>query len=81
MKRVRMEVCPWKAVSGWKVKQGGQDLACTFTQGEAVALAVGRAKALVKEGRLVTLKIKRPDGTIRDERTYPRSSDPRRTKG
>lgn len=81
MKRIRMEVVPWKSGSGWKVKQGGQELACTFTQAEAVAVAVDRAKDLVGSGKLVTLKIKRPDGTIREERTYPRSSDPRRTKG
>lgn len=50
---------------------------------QRVALQAARllVDCLLLEGKTITLKIKRPDGTIRDERTYPRSSDPRRIKG
>jgi len=33
------------------------------------------------EGNTVSVKIHKADGTIEEERTYPRSADPRRTKG
>lgn len=82
MKRIRLEVCPQRrSVKPWKVTKNGALLAELNTQRLAIFAARTLAKGLVARGEVVTLKIKRPDGTIREERTYPRSSDPRRTKG
>lgn len=33
------------------------------------------------EGKTASVKIHKADGTLEEERTYPRSADPRRTKG
>ena len=82
MKRIKLEVCPQKTgIRPWKVTKAGSKIADADTQQHAIAAGVTLAKELEKSGQLVTLKIKRRDGTVRDERTYPRSSDPRRTKG
>jgi hypothetical protein len=82
VKRIRLEVCPQKTgIRRWKLTKAGHKVADADTQQHAIAAAVTLAKELEKSGQLVTLKIKRRDGTIRDERTYPRSSDPRRSKG
>lgn len=79
MKRIKMEVAPSKGY--WKATEGGRTIGVRCTQGEAICCARLRIAALLIEGRTVTLKIKRPNGEIREERTYPRSSDPKRTKG
>lgn len=86
MKRIRIEVCFRKgdsrSIAAWRVKRTGSDLAIfCHTQSAGIERAREWAYGLVKAGKAVTLKIKRKDGTIREERTYPRSSDPRRTKG
>lgn len=80
MKRIRMEVLPAKP-SGWSVTADGAEVTKAKTQAEAILMARIHAELLVGQGRTVTLEIKRRDGTIREERTYPRSSDPRKTKG
>ncbi|ENY79593.1 hypothetical protein C206_01297 [Pseudomonas putida TRO1] len=33
------------------------------------------------DGKTASVKIHKADGTIEEERTYPRSADPRRSKG
>ncbi|WP_285410180.1 DUF2188 domain-containing protein [Pseudomonas sp. FR229a] len=33
------------------------------------------------QGKTASLKIHKEDGTIQEERTFPRAADPRRTKG
>ncbi len=33
------------------------------------------------EGKTASVKIHKKDGTIQEERTYPRSADPRRSEG
>lgn len=33
------------------------------------------------EGKTVSVKIQKADGSIEEERTFPRPGDPRRTKG
>lgn len=81
MKRLRVEVAPDKRAGGWKVNVGGVITPGFLTQHAAVTECVKWCNESARRGRLVTLKIKRPDGRIRDERTYPRSSDPRRSKG
>jgi hypothetical protein len=83
MKRIRMEVCPAgpRAPNNWKVTVDGTAKHWWDRQSQAIRYAVAMAHCFAHEGEIVTLKIKRPDGTIREERTYPRSSDPRRKKG
>lgn len=78
-----MEVCPHKVEPGkaWKVTKEGTVYATYATQADAIALARALAAQTVARGDTVTLKIKRADGRIREERTWPRSSDPKRTKG
>lgn len=77
-----MEVCPQRnAELPWKVTLDGKLVKGHPTQHVAIDAAVDEAHKLADEGEILTLKIKRRDGTIRDERTYPRSSDPRSSRG
>ena len=63
---------------GWEAKEaGGGVIASADRKPEVV-------RAAAKEARRqdsASLRIQRADGRIQEERTYPRSSDPRRTKG
>lgn len=83
MKRIKLEVCPQKGNKEfpWKLTEDGQVMFLGQTQREAIRAARLTTDALMMNGLTISLKIKRRDGTIREERTYPRSSDPRRTKG
>lgn len=81
MKRIRLEVCPSGKLGPWVLKVSGKNELFVRTQGRAILKAMEWAQWAVQHGKKVSLLIKRPDGTIREERTYPRSSDPRRTKG
>lgn len=81
MKRVLMEVSPGGKWRPWKVTREGDTAGECDTQTDALALAKVLVKLQLEQGKTVTLKIKRPNGSIREERTYPRSSDPSRTKG
>jgi hypothetical protein len=82
MKRIRLEVCPQRqAAKPWKVTKDGTLWGSCMTQADAIALGVTLGNQVAANGGLVTLKIKGRNGTIRDERTYPRSSDPKRSRG
>ena len=48
------------------------------TKAEVVAKAARKAK---KDRKAVTVRIHDRDGLIQEERTYPRSADPRSSKG
>lgn len=82
-KRIRLEVCPQgkRAARPWKLTKAGKVHAQFDRQRDAIKAAITLATQMIMRGELVTLKIKRPNGEIREERTYPRGSDPRRTKG
>lgn len=80
MKRTLLEVTPAGA-SGWKVTRSGRKVSGASRKADAQRAAVQLAHVLANAGRLVSLKIKGRDGRIQEERTYPRSSDPRRTRG
>lgn len=82
-KRTRIEVAPQKgnAARPWKVTMDSALMEDFPTQAAATAAATGVCNGLVKKGELVTLKIKHANGKVREERTYPRSSDPARTPG
>lgn len=85
-KRVRLEVAPQRKANPdkpWKVTRDSVTLFEHATFREALSAAKLTADCIVLEGGTVTLKMKRRDGAIRKhgEFTYPRRSDPRRTKG
>lgn len=64
---------------GWVGKDGsGRKVAEAPTKVEAVRKTAQVAK---KDPQAVSVKIHKADGKIQSERTYPRSADPKRSKG
>ncbi|WEL57514.1 DUF2188 domain-containing protein [Pseudomonas kermanshahensis] len=63
---------------GWELKKAGADRASkrAATKKELVSMLPD-----FFEDKTASVKIHKADGTIEEERTYPRSADPRRTKG
>jgi hypothetical protein len=67
-----------RSKKGWKVKEnGGKVVAKAPTKTRAVR---DGAKVARKQKR-ASLVIRKANGRIQEERTYPRGSDPRRSKG
>jgi hypothetical protein len=59
------------------VKEGAQRASKTAsTKAEITEIA-----SEFLQGKTASLKIHKEDGTIQEERTFPRSADPRKTKG
>ncbi|MXI49847.1 DUF2188 domain-containing protein [Pseudomonas moraviensis] len=59
------------------VKEGAQRASRTAsTKAEITEIA-----SEFLQGKTASLKIHKEDGTIQEERTFPRSADPRKTKG
>lgn len=59
------------------VKEGAQRASKTAdTKAEITAIA-----SEFLQGKTASLKIHKEDGTIQEERTFPRSADPQKTKG
>ncbi len=67
-----------KTDTGWALKKQGADRASKTapTKAEIVELAT----AFLAD-KTASLKIHKEDGTIQEERTYPRSADPAKSKG
>ena len=65
---------------GWAGETGGQTVRGTKapTKAEAVKKVAAAAR---KAPEPVSVRIRKQDGTIQEERTYPRSADPRKSKG
>ncbi|TNB78802.1 DUF2188 domain-containing protein [Pseudomonas sp. Fig-3] len=63
---------------GWELKKAGAERA---TKRAATKQELVRALADFFDGKIASVKIHRADGTIEEERTYPRSADPKRSKG
>lgn len=63
---------------GWELKKTGAERASkrASTKQELVG-----SLAEFFDGKTASVKIHKADGTIDEERTYPRSADPRRSKG
>lgn len=63
---------------GWELKKAGAELAFkrAATKQELVS-----ALSDFFDGKTASVKIHKADGTIEEERTYPRTADPRRSKG
>ena len=64
---------------GWIGKNLGTGR--TVARGDTKAPVLARMIAAAKAQPAATLKIKKQNGRIQEERTYPRNADPRRTKG
>jgi hypothetical protein len=69
-----------KKRDGWAGETGGSTVRGTkgTTKAEAVKKVAAAAK---KDPEPVSVRIHKENGQIQEERTYPRSADPRRSKG
>ena len=69
-----------KKRDGWAGESGGRTVANTkaATKAEAIKRTAAAAK---KDSQPVSVRIHKADGRLQEERTYPRSADPRRSKG
>ncbi|MDH2182417.1 DUF2188 domain-containing protein [Pseudomonas sp. GD03651] len=63
---------------GWELKKAGADRA---SKRAATKQELVNALREFFEGKTASVKIHKADGTLEEERTYPRSAAPRRTKG
>lgn len=69
-----------KQRGGWQLEKAGSDRARARFETKADALKGGALKAAIgKDGGSV--KIHKQNGRIQTERTYPRSRDPKSSKG
>ncbi len=68
-----------KTQSGWQGKaQGGERASKTAPTKKEI---IDQMRDMAKRQGGVSLIIHKEDGTIQEERTYPRSADPRTSKG
>jgi hypothetical protein len=63
---------------GWEATESGGGVVAT---GDRKREIVRAAAKMARQQDSASLRIQRADGRIQEERTYPRRSDPRRTKG
>ena len=67
-----------KTDTGWELKKEGATRASKTASTKADITAVA---AEFLDGKTASLKIHKEDGKIQEERTYPRSADPKQSKG
>jgi hypothetical protein len=69
-----------KKRNGWVGESGGATVRNTkaSTKAEAIQKTADVAR---RDPQPVSVRIHKADGKIQEERTYPRSADPRRSKG
>lgn len=67
-----------KGDSGWVLKKEGAQRPSKTAATKEELLAISAA---FLQGKIASLKIHKEDGTLQEERTYPRSADPRKTAG
>ncbi len=76
MRRIR--VVRKKRGKGWVAKRGSKIVA----SGQKKTTTVRKAAKVARNARKPTsLRIHKKNGRFQEERTYPRSADPRRSKG
>ena len=76
MKRINVV----KKRDGWAGESGGRTV--RNTKARTKAAAVKKTAAVAKrDPQPVSVRIRKADGKIQEERTYPRSADPRKSKG
>ncbi|MBH3382796.1 DUF2188 domain-containing protein [Pseudomonas juntendi] len=63
---------------GWELKKAG---AVRASKRAATKQELVGSLADFFDGKTASVKIHKADGTFEEERTYPRSADPRRSKG
>jgi len=63
---------------GWEPTESAGGVIAT---GDRKPEVVRAAAKVARKQESASLRIQRADGRIQEERTYPRDSDPRRTKG
>jgi hypothetical protein len=80
MKRIIIRVQWSKADNGWRINGKWSPMSLR-TKVEAIRKAVEFAWFFVARNKTAQVFSHRKDGVIQWERTYPRSSDPRRSKG
>lgn len=68
-----------KTATGWQGKQEGT--MTPVVKGETKREVVARTIEIAKKQPLSSVRIHRQNGTIQEERTYPRSSDPHSSRG
>ncbi|WP_085677705.1 MULTISPECIES: DUF2188 domain-containing protein [unclassified Pseudomonas] len=66
------------AADGWELKKVGAERA---SKRAAIKQELVNALADFFDGKTASVKIHKADGTLEEERTYPRAADPRRSKG
>lgn len=76
--RIKLHINP--SPRGWTVSEGAF-ISHFSHKTEAKRAAVRRAHQLAASGHVVSLYIAGLDGRFQEERTYPRSADPRKTPG
>ena len=64
--------------SGWELRKQGATRASKTAATKDEMLQI---TAAFLEGRTASVKIHKKDGTLQEERTYPRSADPSRSEG
>lgn len=64
--------------TGWELKKQGATRASKTAKTKAEIVKIAGE---FLEGKTASLKIHKEDGTIQEERTYPRSADPSKSKG
>ncbi|KXO80736.1 DUF2188 domain-containing protein [Stutzerimonas stutzeri] len=64
--------------SGWELRKQGATRASKTAATKDEMLQI---TAAFLEGRTASVKIHKKDGTLQEERTYPRRADPRESKG
>lgn len=67
-----------KGEAGWTAKSGREVVMTAPTKKQLVDRTVQAAKAT---GEPTSVRIHRADGLMQEERSYPRSADPPRSKG
>lgn len=64
--------------AGWELKKEG---AARASKTASTKVEIIKLTTEFLQGKTASLKIHKEDGTIQEERTYPRSADPTQTKG
>ena len=64
--------------SGWALKKEGAERATLKADTKA---GLVKATSEFMQGKEASVKIHKQDGTIQEERTYPKSADPTKTPG
>lgn len=67
-----------RSENGWDLKKEGATRASRSASTKAEILALA---ADFLEGKTASVKIHKGDGTIQEERTYPRRADPAKSEG